>query len=110
MALSPEDKEFIQREDASLRLSLENRLTKVVLGQIVSALPVIFFLGGIYFEGKSAVEMLKNQQQQAAITQTWMQEREQASNRLEEWAVTKGYNPGRYSPRTYSQIKDRYNK
>lgn len=110
MALSQEDRDFIQREDQSLRLSLENRLTKVVLGQIISALPVIFFLGGIYFEGRSAVDMLREQKNDTAIVKIWMHERELASNRMEEWAVTEGYNPGKRSPRSYEQIKEAFSR
>lgn len=110
MALSQEDREFIQREDMALKMSLENRLTKVVLGQIVSALPVIFFLGGIYFEGKSAVELLKSQKNDVQTMQIWMHEREVATNRLEEWAIEEGYEPGRRSARTFDQIKENYNR
>lgn len=78
---------------AAVHLS-ENKLKLWVIGgvltQLVAALPVIFFLGGIYNTNNSALDMLRKQQTILDQHSEWMYQRERWGQAVELWGEPKG--------------------
>lgn len=67
-----------------------------LLSLLVTYLPIIFFLGGIYSTGNQAVEMIGKQQALLEKRGDWMDERERWEQGIENWATPKGFTPPRY--------------
>lgn len=96
MALTNDDKEFIRQLDVDVERRLKLWIVSAVLAQVLTFLPVIFFLGGIYTDGRAAVQMLRDQRAELEQRGAWMQDRERWEMSIEVWAERNGYEPSRY--------------
>lgn len=67
-----------------------------VLTQVITFLPVIFFLGGIYTSNNQALELMQKQQTVLEKRGAWMNERERWEQGIEQWAGPQGFVPPRY--------------
>ena len=94
--LTEELKEYIDQRDTAVEHRIKLWVFGSILTQIIALLPVIFFLGGIYSDGRSAVKMLEEQQNELRQRGTWMQDRERWEMTIEIWAKQNGYEPPRH--------------
>lgn len=98
--LTSEDKEFIKAEDNATEQRLKLWIFGAMMANVIAVIPIIFFLGGIYSDGRAAVQMLAKQEQELGSRSRWMQRREAFELSVEMWARDKGYEPLRYNRNT----------
>lgn len=94
--MNDDDKEFIRQLDLDVERRLKLWIISAVLAQVLTLMPVIFLLGGIYSDGRAAVKMLEQQQSELAQRGRWMQDRERWEMTMEAWAQSEGFKPPRY--------------
>lgn len=94
--LADEIKTYIDDRDTAVEQRVKYWVIGAVLAQVVALLPVIFFLGGIYQNANSSLELLKAQQRELAQRGSWMQDRERWEYAVEIWARPKGFEPPKY--------------
>lgn len=96
MALSQDDKDFIRAEDMAVYHRIKVWIFSAMLTNLIAIIPIIFFLGGIYSDGRAAVRMLAKQDLELNQRARWMQRREAFEMSMELWAKPQGYVPPRY--------------
>lgn len=98
--ISQDLKEFITERDSVVKSDIKNWVTKVVLGQILIFIPgmctALFFLGGIYTKIDTSLALQQQQQSELGKRGQWMAERQRWEDRVEQWAIPKGFVPPRY--------------
>lgn len=93
-------KDYIDERDGLVEERVKAWLVKAVLIQVVSFIPVIFFLGGIYFQNNAALELLRNQQRVIETRGKWMSDRERWEQAVEQqWPGPRQFSPPRYDSR-----------
>lgn len=96
-AITDELKEYIDQRDNAVEARIKLWIFGAILANVLGMVPVIFFLGGIYADGRTAVELLEAQQAELTQRGVWMQDRERWEMSVEMWARDQGYEPPRYS-------------
>lgn len=69
-------KTFVREEDERMMEKVKGYFTKLALGWLVTAVPVIFFLGGIWSDGKAVLADRAADRIVLEQRGIWMQERE----------------------------------
>lgn len=91
-----EVKEIVMHETRHSESRIRNWIMGTVLAQAVALIPMTFFMGSIYSDGKQAVEMLTKQAVTQQNTDKWMAERERWEVSMEVWAVREGFIPPKH--------------
>lgn len=99
MTLNDTDTVFIKQLDLDVERRIKFWIVSAVLAQVITLLPVIFFLGGIYSDGRVALNMLQEQQMELARRGNWIQDREKWEMAMENWATPKGFERPHYQRR-----------
>lgn len=86
-------KEYIDQRDTAVEQRIKLWILGSILTQLLAMAPIVFFLGGIYSDGRAAVELLQNQDEEIAAIRTAQRERERWQLSIEIWAKSKGYEP-----------------
>lgn len=94
--MNESDKEFIRQLDEAVENRVKMWITRAALTQVVALLIPTFFLGGIYLQGKAAIDLLSQQQTELARRAGWMESRERWEMAMENWAGPQGFVPPRY--------------
>lgn len=94
--IGEELKEYIDQRDSAVEQRIKLWIFTAILANVLTLVPVIFFLGGIYADGRTAVKLLETQQSELAQRGIWMQDRERWELSVELWAEDKGFKPPRY--------------
>lgn len=95
-SIATDIKQYIDERDAMVEERVKGWLIRAVLAQLVTMLPVIFFLGGIYAQNAAALDLLKAQQSELAQSGRWMDERERWEQAVEQQWPGGVFQPPRY--------------
>lgn len=86
-AITTDIKEYIDERDTEMVERVETRVkswvVRAVLGHLVTFLPMLFFLGGIYYQNNAALKLLERHQIELAERSRWMAERERWETAVE---------------------------
>lgn len=86
-------KAYIDERDRGVEQRIKLWIISAILSQVVCLIPMIFFLGGIYSDGRASVELLKEQKAELSDRGEWMKERERWEIIIETWARDEGFDP-----------------
>jgi len=86
-------KTYIDQRDTVVEQKIKLWILSSLIAQIVTLLPIIFFLGGIYQSANSSLELLKNQQVSADLVLRRLDMIEARQLEMRSWAKTKGFIP-----------------
>lgn len=86
-------KDYIDQRDTVVEQKIKLWIMSSVLAQVFVFVPVIFLLGGIYSNANSSLEILKQEQTQAIVTNNRLDAIEARQREFRSWAKTKGFIP-----------------
>lgn len=92
-AMNDDVKNYIDQRDTIVEQRIKLWIMSSVVVQILTLLPVIFFLGGIYQNLNASLTMLSNQQKTMDSRAEWMRVRELREREIRQWAITRGFKP-----------------
>ena len=95
-SITEELKDYINQRDNAVEQRIKIWVVGSVLANLIALVPVIFFLGGIYADGRTAVKLLEEQQTELRQRGAWMQDRERWELAIEYWAQEQGFKPPKY--------------
>lgn len=86
-------KSYIDQRDTVVEQRIKLWILSSLIAQVFALAPIIFFLGGIYQNANTSIEILKNQQVVLASRGQWMLSVDQQQLEIRAWAKTKGFIP-----------------
>lgn len=99
-AMNEDIKNYIDHRDTLTEQKIKIWILSAVVAQIISMLPIIFFLGGIWQNANASLDLLKNQKLVTDATLIRVQAIEEREREMRAWAKTKGFIPFTPEPPT----------
>lgn len=86
-------KSYIDQRDTVVEQKIKLWIMSSLIAQVMALAPIIFFLGGIYQNANTSLELLKSQKLVSDDTAIRVRAIEERDREVRAWAKTKGFIP-----------------
>jgi hypothetical protein len=86
-------KSYIDQRDTVTEQKIKLWIMSSLIAQVMALAPIIFFLGGIYQNANTSLELLKSQKIASDAAIVRIQALEDRQREMRAWAKTKGFIP-----------------
>lgn len=92
-AMNEDIKSYIDQRDTVVEQKIKLWIMSSLIAQVMALAPIIFFLGGIYQNANTSLELLKSQKIASDDITKRVQLIEDRDREVRAWAKTKGFMP-----------------
>jgi len=92
-AMNEDIKDYIDQRDTLVEQKIKLWILSSVVAQVLALTPIIFFLGGIYQNANTSLDLLKSQKAISDVALMRIRATEDREREVRAWAKTKGFMP-----------------
>lgn len=92
-AMNEDIKQYIDQRDTVVEQKIKLWILSSVIAQVLTMIPVVFFLGGIYQNVNASLVLLNGQAATVNVTIERIKAIEERQREMRAWARTKGFMP-----------------